>query len=135
MITHKVKVGRDILIAMQEGQQGIKLSVSKASLDRTGLELGEGILGAACGAGRGGIANVVATFSSSLPQVRFSSSAEGINPHASPPGTLFSLSSAPHVPSEPPSGSIRVSFSARHACEAATLTQGAGAFPLPASRV
>ena len=40
VITHKVKVARNILIAMQEGEREIKLSVSRASLDQTGLELG-----------------------------------------------------------------------------------------------
>ena len=40
VITHKVKVRREILIDMQEGEWGIKLSVSRASLDQTGLELG-----------------------------------------------------------------------------------------------
>ena len=105
VITHKVKVRREILIDMQEGEWGIKLSVSRASLDQTGLELGPRaswvqLVG-------GGMANVVATFSSSLPQVRFSSSAEGI-----PSWQPLLLSPAPHVPSEPPSGPIGVFFSA-----------------------
>lgn len=132
VITHKVKVGRTMLIVMQEGEWGIKLSMSRASLDQTGLELGPRVFWVQLG---GCIANLVATFSSSLPQGRFSSSAEGINPQASPPGSLFSLSPAPHVPSEPPRVSIRVSSSAHRACEAATLTQAAGTFPLSSSLV